>query len=381
VLLAWLSALPVVLWAVSRRRALRRGLRVARAEADHMRAWHGAIASAPLLRALGLGEMAVSRDRVAHGAVADARMRAADRSAGPVVMGAVGTAQVVVALLAVWLAAVDACSVAAAIAAIIATTTAAARSELVLQAASGMAGWRQALRRLPAADPSVLGVQACTGGCLAIAGVAGVMLRPGVPVALLGSADRLAALAGILRGGGTGAALGLPGGPVLASAAAASWGRAVAVVAPGDPLFAGPLRANLDPSGVHSDAEVAEALVRVGIGSGRPGVGFVLGPGGAGLSGGEAQRVTVARALLARPAVLVLVDPCRHLDAESAGAMHSLLRQPQADLVIVVLGADPATAEACAEVVVLADGGAVRGPAATMLENPAVRRLLHGRAA
>ena len=63
-----------------------------------------------------------------------------------------------------------------------------------------------------------------------------------------------------------------------------------------------------------------------------------IGPGGRELSGGEARRVALARALLAEPAVLVVVDPTRGLDPLAAKAVMQALERREGHLTRIVLG-------------------------------------------
>ncbi|MBD3766266.1 MAG: ATP-binding cassette domain-containing protein, partial [Rhodobacterales bacterium] len=58
----------------------------------------------------------------------------------------------------------------------------------------------------------------------------------------------------------------------------------------------------------------------------RGGLGARLGPGGSGLSGGEARRLTLARAALRRPRLLLLDEPTEGLEAATATAVLQGLR-------------------------------------------------------
>jgi molybdate transport system ATP-binding protein len=60
------------------------------------------------------------------------------------------------------------------------------------------------------------------------------------------------------------------------------------------------------------------------------------------LSGGQAQRVAVARALAIEPDVVLLDEPLRALDADVAPAIRELLRSVLADVTTILVSHDPA---------------------------------------
>jgi lipoprotein-releasing system ATP-binding protein len=96
----------------------------------------------------------------------------------------------------------------------------------------------------------------------------------------------------------------------------------------------------------------AEALLRrVGLGdrlTHRPGM----------LSGGEQQRVAVARALVMRPSVLLADEPTGDLDEATAESLHQLLRDMHRDfgLTSIIATHNPRLAEACDRVLRLHEG-------------------------
>ena len=76
------------------------------------------------------------------------------------------------------------------------------------------------------------------------------------------------------------------------------------------------------------------------------------------LSGGEQQRVAVARALVMRPALLLADEPTGDLDEPTAESLHALLRQMHAEhgLTSVIATHNPKLARACDRILRLEGG-------------------------
>jgi lipoprotein-releasing system ATP-binding protein len=99
-----------------------------------------------------------------------------------------------------------------------------------------------------------------------------------------------------------------------------------------------------------------ELLRRVGLGerlTHRPGM----------LSGGEQQRVAVARALVMRPAVLLADEPTGDLDEQTADALHALLREMHTayGLTSIIATHNPRLSGACDRVLRLEGGRLTKG--------------------
>jgi lipoprotein-releasing system ATP-binding protein len=76
------------------------------------------------------------------------------------------------------------------------------------------------------------------------------------------------------------------------------------------------------------------------------------------MSGGEQQRVAVARALVMRPALLLADEPTGDLDEPTAESLHALLRQMHAEhgLTSVIATHNPKLAHACDRILRLEGG-------------------------
>jgi lipoprotein-releasing system ATP-binding protein len=111
-----------------------------------------------------------------------------------------------------------------------------------------------------------------------------------------------------------------------------------------------PMRIARQPA-AEARARADDLLRRVGLGerlTHKPGM----------LSGGEQQRVAVARALIMRPSVLLADEPTGDLDEQTADALHALLREMHAanGLTSIIATHNPRLAAACNRILRLEGG-------------------------
>lgn len=167
----------------------------------------------------------------------------------------------------------------------------------------------------------------------------------------------------------------------LADIAPAALRRRVLVSDTASMLFAGTLREAVDPWGTHTRAQAEAALVAAcaedvfdalpGGWQGR------VDEKGRGLSGGQRQRVILARALLADPDVLALVEPTSAVDAHTEARIAGRLADHRRGRTTVITTASPLLLHT-ADAVVLLDAGRVvaRGPHARLMERADYRAVV-----
>lgn len=126
----------------------------------------------------------------------------------------------------------------------------------------------------------------------------------------------------------------------------------------------GPRAAGADATAARDSAD--EWLVRVGL----PGAGDRMPRE---LSGGEGQRVAVARALAASPRAVLLDEPLVALDPETAGEIRRMLHDQLAGVTTIAVTHDAADAIALADRLFIVEEGRVtqRGPVREVLAAPA----------
>jgi ABC-type multidrug transport system fused ATPase/permease subunit len=153
------------------------------------------------------------------------------------------------------------------------------------------------------------------------------------------------------------------GGVTLASATRADVRERILVSDTGAQLFTGTLRSELDPDGRRTDEQVLEAIstasaddVLVAVADG---LDSEVEEKGRSFSGGQRQRLVLVRALLADPAVLVLVEPTSAVDAHTEARIAERLRAHRAGRSTIVLTASPLLLDRVDEVIFVAAGRVV----------------------
>jgi ATP-binding cassette, subfamily B, bacterial len=151
-------------------------------------------------------------------------------------------------------------------------------------------------------------------------------------------------------------------------------------------LFSASVRENVSlgaPGATESEIEQALAAAQAGFAHDLPwGLDTRIGEQGMTLSGGQRQRIALARAILARPSVLVLDDPLSALDVHTEEKVSRALRQVLAGTTALVVAHRPSTVALADKVALLADGVIVAvGTHAELLKTqPRYRHLMSGTA-
>jgi ATP-binding cassette subfamily B (MDR/TAP) protein 1 len=110
----------------------------------------------------------------------------------------------------------------------------------------------------------------------------------------------------------------------------------------------------------------------------------LIGKGGTDLSGGQAQRIVIARAIVRKPQLLILDEATSGLDGQSAKVVRDLVgRLEREGIGVVIVAHDREMMKGCRDVVVLGEGGRVmeRGSFDKLLSrrNGELRRLVGGK--
>ena len=135
----------------------------------------------------------------------------------------------------------------------------------------------------------------------------------------------------------------------------------VAVVAQRAVLFSGDIRSNLrmgkgdaDDWQMYTALEVAQALDFVE--EKGEGLDYRIEQGGKNLSGGQRQRLTIARALVRRPDILILDDSASALDFATDARLRASIKEYSADMTVFIVSQRVGTVRGADRIVVLDDG-------------------------
>lgn len=125
-------------------------------------------------------------------------------------------------------------------------------------------------------------------------------------------------------------------------------------------LFIGTLREELDPSGRHDDGTLLRALDTASaadvLDAVADGLSSEVEERGRGFSGGQRQRLVLARALLADPEILVLDEPTSAVDAHTEARIAARLRDARRGRTTVVMTTSPLVLDRVDRVVLLDRG-------------------------
>ncbi|MEU4559031.1 ABC transporter ATP-binding protein [Actinoplanes sp. NPDC023936] len=168
----------------------------------------------------------------------------------------------------------------------------------------------------------------------------GVRVPPGRMTAIVAAVPSDAALiADRLGRYADGATL---GGVALAAASLSEVRDRILVAENDARLFAGPLESDLDPYRTGALPEALEVASATGIVDALPdGAATVVAERGRSFSGGQQQRLRLARALIADPDTLILVEPTNAVDAHTEARIADRLRAARSGRTTVICTSSP----------------------------------------
>ena len=126
-------------------------------------------------------------------------------------------------------------------------------------------------------------------------------------------------------------------------------------------LFSGTIRENLLWGNEHATQEEIEAACKAAcahdfITSFPNGYETDLGQGGVNVSGGQKQRLCIARALLKKPKIMILDDSTSAVDTATDAQIRKGLKELSKDMTTIIIAQRISSVEDCDKIVVLNDG-------------------------
>ncbi|MEG2158299.1 MAG: ABC transporter ATP-binding protein, partial [Clostridia bacterium] len=126
-------------------------------------------------------------------------------------------------------------------------------------------------------------------------------------------------------------------------------------------LFSGTIADNIRWGDEHATDEEVEEVCRIAqahdfVTSFPNGYQTDLGQGGVNVSGGQKQRLCIARALLKKPKILILDDSTSAVDTATDSKIRAKLREYSKDMTVIIIAQRIASIEDADKIVVLKDG-------------------------
>ncbi|MER2000785.1 MAG: ATP-binding cassette domain-containing protein [Lysinibacillus sp.] len=147
-------------------------------------------------------------------------------------------------------------------------------------------------------------------------------------------------------------------------------------------IFAGTLRENLLMNTKHNDTQCLQALEDASLMdwySRLPdGLDTVIGEGGRGLSGGEQQRLAIARAFLKQPSIVFFDEPTAHLDSLTEAAISASIQKLCADATSVIISHRYESIKCADYIYVINNGKIVDGDKPENLQHPLYQQMKEG---
>lgn len=157
--------------------------------------------------------------------------------------------------------------------------------------------------------------------------------------------------------------------------------KTVAIVQQKAQLFAGTIRSNLLWGNEHAtDEELWQALETAQAADfvREKGLDAPVEQGGRNLSGGQKQRLTITRALLCKPEILILDDSASALDYATDAALRAAIKALPGDMTVVIVSQRTASIQHADQILVLEDGVlAGKGTHGDLLESCPVYREIY----